>query len=777
MESGEFDSTLGGAEHLPYSANIFKFAVSRSVEIAAMTESVIRPSKTKLIFQSLPVHMRRRVMSHNCKRLPRNLRVGHMEQLIKSGFPPKQKRPSRKYRRRPTNLLQEYNRRKRRHIWLETHIWHAKRFHMVDRWGHRLAYSPCDKAFRACYRATSAHCLLQDISYYTPLRIRGPLDAINNLFTSITSKSCGLGICAKAYLSGNREGTIHLYKPNLYPFGYIGKVQFLWVVVSDTSKELWLFVHPSQIDIVKSVLSNIINPAGSEESFSQPKKRKIENKQTGKIEIESMAGAVNRFRLTGPRSQAVLFNCLKCVTNLDNVKHNNWVSYYNQKDPVFHLDEKYQYWQSLGVANSPSQLPPRLVLGLVVKDPRISRPKYRTKAQFSNNNIDIPSLLSVPQYSSISPLWDATVRDKIKSNKITNPQFVEHITKTQLIPGEVNEDDPGLQSIPIVLIQRRGSQNSEHKKIGYGSGWDIILPSGYGLPFWLTFIMFGARSGGLRETESLSFEMGECYLPPDSDAGHTEEMRIETKLKEHYFKRPPSKRVNYMTYGISNPFLCPWKILLKDWCNNTIENYFILRDRFHLNDIQDRFDKKEELVKIEKADHCLVAVYIQILGKGSLGNHALICMPQGDDIKSVKTLSEPRHEDTNLKLRKLKRLEHRKTLRHLKKMCLKLRKKVKKTTANGKSYNPTEPSEYVKQMRELWVPSNVSTVRFSGARQTMGYVSNGAFSFSEAKSCGVGYIAYNALFNLIDNGCNKVLIRNTTTLKYRLATIQIIKDL
>lgn len=80
-------------------------------------------------------------------------------------------------------------------------------------------------------------------------------------------------------------------------------------------------------------------------------------------------------------------------------------------------------------------------------------------------------------------------------------------------------------------------------------------------------------------------------------------------------------------------------------------------------------------------------------------------------------------------------------------------------------------------MRELWLPSKVNTVRFSGARQTMGYVSNGAFSFSEARSCGIGYIAYNALCNHIENGCNKVLIRNTTSLKYRLAKIQIIKDL
>jgi hypothetical protein len=82
-------------------------------------------------------------------------------QLRKSGLPPEPKRPSRKFRRRPNNLLLEYNRRQKRFVWLETHLWHAKRFHMTEKWGYKLADFPNDKSFRACYRATANHCLLQ----------------------------------------------------------------------------------------------------------------------------------------------------------------------------------------------------------------------------------------------------------------------------------------------------------------------------------------------------------------------------------------------------------------------------------------------------------------------------------------------------------------------------------------------------------------------------------------------------------------------------------------
>lgn len=465
MENTEFDATLGGTEHLPYSANSLKFTASRSIEIAAMTESILRPSKTKLIFQTLPVHMRRRVMSHNCKRLPRKLRLGHLEQLKKSGLPPKQKRPSRKYRRRPGNLLEEYNRRQKQNIWLETHIWHAKRFHMIGRWGHKLAHAPCDKAFRACYRASSAHCLVQDISYYTPVQIKGPIQLIKEMFSNLTSSTCGLGICAKAYTNGNREGTINLYQVNMFPFGFIGKVNFIWVG-EDSNKTLWLFVHPSQANQLEHVLSDLLCTNQICESKENPeKRRKLANNYSDSIQIKVLSGTFNRFRLTGPNSHAVLTKSLKSVDDIEKIKTNNWMS--SLQNSQLHLKEKSNYFQAISLASSPSQLPAYAVIGLVVRDPRLSRPLYRTKAQLENyESINLECLVNIPPIAPTSPLWDTGILEAIKNNIKTNGQFIEHVTKTQLVPGEVFLDDPALQSIPIVLIQRPGSQDAMFKKTG-----------------------------------------------------------------------------------------------------------------------------------------------------------------------------------------------------------------------------------------------------------------------------------------------------------------------
>lgn len=195
--------------YLPHSAGAF--ARARAAEVSAMLKAVRKTTSSSRVFEALPKHMRRRAMSHNTKRLPHRLREvanrmvnfwtyfifstwlshKHLRTLVlytksstlstwdmsthlsflcqrekglQAGSKKKKeqaKSKSRKARRRHGNLLLEFNRRQRKNIWLETHIWHAKRFHMVKKWGYCLGDRPTYKCYRACYRAMSSHCLLQ----------------------------------------------------------------------------------------------------------------------------------------------------------------------------------------------------------------------------------------------------------------------------------------------------------------------------------------------------------------------------------------------------------------------------------------------------------------------------------------------------------------------------------------------------------------------------------------------------------------------------------------
>lgn len=233
---------------VPREVQLFQFLGSRADEIASLVKDVER-KYPKLISQQVPRHMRRRTVSHDKRRLPKRLR----DKLAHEPDPPKGKRPSRKHRRRPRNLLAEYARRQRRHVWLETHIWHAKRFKMADLWGYRVPLHPTDKGIRAAYRGSAKHVLLHDLSYYNCIELIGNAEELVSKLALVTNPDTGLTFGAKSYLPGMREGTVVLYHRDCYPFGAIGPAKFLWRAPANQSdicdakgdRQLWLWVHPT----------------------------------------------------------------------------------------------------------------------------------------------------------------------------------------------------------------------------------------------------------------------------------------------------------------------------------------------------------------------------------------------------------------------------------------------------------------------------------------------------------------------------------------------------
>lgn len=110
--------------------------------------------------------------------------------------------------------------------------------------------------------------------------------------------------------------------------------------------------------------------------------------------------------------------------------------------------------------------------------------------------------------------------------------------------------------------------------------------------------MWGARAGGLREMDSVTFESDQQqFLLPDTEAGRTEENAMMCQLKETFFKLPPNKRPNFNKFGITSPFNWNWLLLLKEWgctedlasnfvvlrCKKVLENLQVIIGRNHLN--------------------------------------------------------------------------------------------------------------------------------------------------------------------------------------------------
>nr|XP_022920798.1 ribonucleases P/MRP protein subunit POP1 [Onthophagus taurus] len=729
---------------LPSQIRLLPFTAARCDEIIAMKKTLGSSKATKLIFQKLPLHMRRRVMSHNVKRLPRRLREGHMSQLKKSGLPPKQKRPSRKYRRRPKSLLNEYNRRQKKFKWLETHIWHAKRFHMIERWGYKLAYSPCDKAFRACYRATSKHCLLQDISYYGCIEINGDEILIVDGFKKLYDPRINMSLGAKAFINGNREGELMLFDENK---NAIGNVMFNWKPkVINELRMIWIWCHPANFSNILNTLMRIFDlTPKSEENL-------LFCNESTKITIKNLKFDLNRFRLTGPLSHTILQKALKtCLPEY--ITDSN-------------LNSQIIYWNNLENLASPSQLSPHIILNITAEDPRYNMPKIRTKALPINGAFDNKYLYEIPQNMGAGPIWNEGVRKEIKKNQIPTSKIYEMRSK-YLVPND--EKNKGI-SVPYMLIQRPGNRN---EYLGYSSGWDLIIPSGWALPTWLTLVMWGARTGGLRESESIQFEKGRPnVLEPDTKAGREENDRVTELYRKKYSSLPPNRRTNYIKYAVSSPFQFNWDILLNEWNETTTNgnNFFVLRDKTLLKMLNDSLNTTK-IPDVDFAQLCLVPVKI-ILKKGCPSRYSLICLPHNQDLhKSNQEVKEPLKRDENQRKRMKLRKERIIMLKKMKKLRIKARKngQVVKQDVEGML-------KHKELMEKLWIP-DVVNIRKSCSRDIMGFVTKGGFSFTVGKTVGIGYVALNSLKSLfsVDNKFkNKVLIRNTSSREYKIGQLEIV---
>ena len=95
-------------------------------------------------------------MAHNHYRIPVRIRLQALQELGGSEKPGKLKRSKcRKHRRKLRYLLHLYEIRQKRFRWMETHVWHAKRFKMANiNWnmGLSVPLNCNDKCTRSIYK-------------------------------------------------------------------------------------------------------------------------------------------------------------------------------------------------------------------------------------------------------------------------------------------------------------------------------------------------------------------------------------------------------------------------------------------------------------------------------------------------------------------------------------------------------------------------------------------------------------------------------------------------
>lgn len=314
------------------------------------------------------------------------------------------------------------------------------------------------------------------------------------------------------------------------------------------------------------------------------------------------------------------------------------------------------------------------------------------------------------------------------------------------------------------------------------------------MPFWLGLIMNGCQPGGLRETSTMILE--QC-LPrqdePDTDAGKISVTLERDEAMQKHFKRPPQMRVNYVKLGFQTPFHCPWDILCDEWTLSS-SSTCVLRNLKVLAHIQSLILKLKEKIDINKLKtefpdfmNCLVPIRLNISHKGVLKSNSHVCLPTSDDLKNIGSKSylgpqEKIHKDSNAFKRKVYRLEHKKLLRSLKrKRVLEKKKNTVISKRVKRKCSPTSQivKEYMNQMKKLWISEEKLPLKHSCDRVILGFSYKSHYSFTLAKSVGIGYMpgpALLELFNLWSESKSNlpyVLVRNPSTNQYRYALLNV----
>lgn len=180
---------------LPSSLEVEAIISSRAFQIQSFLRSIksAKSATTTRAWQLLPRHARRRAASHNLLRLPSRLRGKALAELKSSTTRARTRSETRK--RMPDHGIMRATLRRQKlahrashpkRRWLETHMWHAKRFRMTTekgkgkekaqgsehgRWGFVIPETTMMKSHKASWRSALEYVTVHDASYQSVFRL------------------------------------------------------------------------------------------------------------------------------------------------------------------------------------------------------------------------------------------------------------------------------------------------------------------------------------------------------------------------------------------------------------------------------------------------------------------------------------------------------------------------------------------------------------------------------------------------------------------------------
>ncbi|KAK9460612.1 ribonucleases P/MRP protein subunit POP1-domain-containing protein [Lipomyces oligophaga] len=599
--------------------DVAKFVQAREFEIQEFAKSMKRSKaiQKQQTFQSVPRSLRRRAASHHVHLLPPRFRKRALKEIQELTNPPlepkKRRRITRLTLRRETALRlrqlirkrksyhanrkkdqmpvgintlatkaileKKFKRRQKDIVWLPTHLWHAKRAHLVKKWGYSIPNHPNDKCFRPTHRqSNSGSGVVFDTSYFGTIIILGTKQSLIEIVRLLTQSNA----CHDVFVNGQRayEGPIY----NSEEGHLIGEC----LVYFEQDKVI-VRVHPA---IYKLVWDTILTISRELQGSSDPS-----------LQVQDCRFAIGSIDIFGPKSLRTITSCL----------------------PVRQMDSS---WISACIAKDPKFVRPGTVFGLSFFDPRTVVASSRMHKFWMSDKYQMPGdihaatnneynefISSARESSStLSPLFTIEGRKiKVEHSRLANDRFrkrkaimnqipdpfgVQHSTRK--IPTFIDD-----VSIPGIVIRRQSG------------GLTVMLPWQWTSYFFKSLVIPGYTIfGGMRQYHQLLQERDLLYFPddfPGTLAYAEQQLELATESEQKWQRRPKNRRVAYSSLRLAKgdsrgelgtPFASDWNFLL----GSETPPWMI-----------------SNLKQVSKnADRALFAVKLSMIGRGCPAIHARV---------------------------------------------------------------------------------------------------------------------------------------------------------
>eukprot|EP00898_Chlorokybus_atmophyticus_P003392 jgi/Chlat1/4053/Chrsp26S04107 len=504
----------------PRHLEVAEFVNARASEIRALDAALQAEPSVLRGFAALPRALRRRTRSHVPYR-----HVLRPNAKRKCAEEESQPLPLNRRQRRRRHLLLDKARLSGlpEHVGLrqlETHVWHAKRFKMGTRWGYNLAecIAGKGKGLRSVLRSLKTGVVLHDASYWTVIELQGLEVGIEAVLNSTVSLTPSMPDAAK---TGSRAYTVLLHRPSKFPSGAIGPAQVLWQpplpepAVSQT-RNVWLWVHAAAAAEAYDAIHDAARQLSEVPvTVSRRSGEFVRLELMGGAATELLAAVMNPVATSSVVSVDLhSVQCTDCVVSL------------NVRDPREALP------RSTRMDFLRRKAEHETTISSIVQESAAD--EY---AASSHSTGASPLVDSMDVNTGLLPLW-------VASPIVQPPPEQEICQRRHAARKPMAQPEADGQSnaaiCPALVIPQPPPQRES-----YCAGWSVILPAGWAMPFWMAFVMTGARPIGLVERRWLAKEVGTRAFPydyPDTIAYaeyHQEEAQRAAATED---RKPLSKR-------------------------------------------------------------------------------------------------------------------------------------------------------------------------------------------------------------------------------------------